>query len=210
MIRVDPAQLRLRDWIRPGDGIVIGQGTAEPLTLTETLVRQRHELGGVRAFLAAMFSDTFLPDGVDGIELTGMGGVGTNRRLIQAGVMDVIPNHVSQNAAFVADGTIACDVALVQVSPPDERGRYSLGLGADHTRAAVDKARVVIAEMNGLVPQTTCDVALTDADIDVLVETSRPPIQLERRRILIVIMHAIHARFPPRGQPWFHRRPSGR
>ncbi|HEX2540154.1 MAG TPA: acetyl-CoA hydrolase/transferase C-terminal domain-containing protein [Caldimonas sp.] len=178
MIRLDPAQLQLRDWIRPGDGIVMGQGTAEPLTLTEALVRQRRELGGVRAFLAAMFSDTFLPGGVDGIELTGMGGVGTNRRLIQAGALDVIPGHVSQNVAFIADGTIACDVALVQVSPPDEHGRYSLGLGADHSRAAVDKARVVIAEMNRLVPQTTCDVALTEADIDVLVETSRPPIQL--------------------------------
>jgi acyl-CoA hydrolase len=178
MIRVDPVQLDLRQWIRPGDGIVIGQGTAEPLTLTEALVRQRGELGGVSAFLAAMFSDTFLPGAVDGIELTGMGGVGTNRRLIQAGAMDVVPNHVSQNVQFIADGTIACDVALVQVSAPDEHGRYSLALGADHSRAAVDKARVVIAEMNRLVPQSTCDVALGEADIDVLVETSRPPIQL--------------------------------
>ena len=82
MIRVDAAQLRLADWIRPGDGIVMGQGTAEPLTLTEALVRQRGELGGVRAFLAAMFSDTFQPGAVDGIALHGMGGVGTNRRLI--------------------------------------------------------------------------------------------------------------------------------
>ena len=61
MIRVDAAQLRLADWIRPGDAIVMGQGTAEPLTLTEALVRQRGELGGVRAFLCAMFSDTFNP-----------------------------------------------------------------------------------------------------------------------------------------------------
>ena len=37
--------------------------------------------------------------------------------------------------------------------------------------------------MNRLVPQTTCDVALSDADIDVLVETSRPPIQLPSRPI---------------------------
>lgn len=178
MIRVDAAQLDLRRWIRPGDGIVMGQGTAEPLTLTEALVRQRAGLGGVRAFLCAMFSDTFLPGQTDGLELQGMGGVGTNRRLIKAGAMDVLPCHVSQMAEFIGDGTIACDVALVQVSPPDEQGRYSLGLGADHTRAAVDKARVVIAEMNHLVPQSTCDVALLEADIDVLVETRRAPIQL--------------------------------
>ncbi|HEV7575788.1 MAG TPA: acetyl-CoA hydrolase/transferase C-terminal domain-containing protein [Caldimonas sp.] len=178
MIRVDATRLRLADWIRPGDGIVMGQGTAEPLTLTEALVRQRGELGGVSAFLGAMFSDTFRPGEVDGISLRGMGGVGTNRRLIQDGAMDVLPCHVSQNAELIADGTIACDIALVQVAPADANGRYSLGLGADHTRAAVDKARVVIAEVNRQVPQTTCDVALTEADIDVVIETDRQPIQL--------------------------------
>lgn len=107
-----------------------------------------------------------------------MGGVGTNRRLIQAGVMDVLPCHVSQVADFITGGEIACDVALVQLSPPDAQGRYSLGLGADHTRAAVDKARVVIAEVNSRVPQTPCARALTAQDIDVAVHTTRQPIQL--------------------------------
>jgi acyl-CoA hydrolase len=175
---VDAAQLDLREWIRPGDGIVLGQGTAEPLTLTEALVRQRLELGGVRVYLAAMFSDTFMPDRCDGLQLTGMGGVGSNRRLIRAGVMDVLPCHVSQVSEFILGGEIPCDVALVQLSPPDEHGRYSLGLGADHSRAAVDKARVVIAEVNARVPQVGCDVALTADDIDLMVETDRQPIQL--------------------------------
>ncbi len=178
MKQLDATQLDLREWIRPGDGIVMGQGTAEPLTLTEALVQQRAGLGGVRLFLAVMFSDTFLPDNCDGFQVFGMGGVGTNRRLIKAGVMDVLPCHVSQVSTFIEGGEIPCDVALVQVSPADEHGRYSLGLGADHTRAAVDKARVVIAEVNDRVPQTACDVALTAADIDVVVHTSRQPVQL--------------------------------
>jgi len=172
------AQLDLREWIRPGDGVVIGQGTAEPLTLSEALVAQRAALGGVRVYLAAMFSDTFLPGACDGLAITGMGGVGSNRRLIKAGVMDVLPCHYSQVSGFIAGGEIPCDVALVQLSPPDEHGRYSLGLGADHTRAAVDKARIVIAEVNRRVPQVCCDVALTPDDIDVLIETDRQPIQL--------------------------------
>ena len=178
MIRIEADRLELRAWIRPGDAIVMGQGPAEPQTLTEALVRQRGELGGVSAFLCVLFSDTFVPGHVEGIALRGMGGVGTNRRLVRAGAMDVVPCHVSQNAEFIRNGTIGCDVALVQVSPPDEHGRYSLGLGADHTRAAIDKARVVIAEVNRRVPQSSCDVAVTEADIDVLVETDRPLIQL--------------------------------
>jgi acyl-CoA hydrolase len=178
VIRVDAAQFDLHEWIRPGDGIVMGQGTAEPLTLTEALVRQRRDLGGVQVFLGAMFSDTFDPAQTDGLELRGLGGIGTSRRLVKTGVLDVIPCHVSQVGEFIVGGQIPCEIALVQVSPPDEHGRYSLGLAGDYTRTAVDKARVVIAEMNQLVPQTTCDAALSEGDIDVLVETCRPPIQL--------------------------------
>lgn len=178
MIKIDAAQLDLSEWIRPGEAIVIGQGTAEPLTLTEALVRQRANLGGARPFLCAMFSDTFLPGQCDGLNLRGIGGLGTNRRLIKAGLMDVVPCHVSQISEFITSGEIACDVAFVQVSPPDEQGRYSLGLAGDFTRAAVDKARLVIVEMNHSVPQTNCDHLLTIDDIDVLIETRRPPIQL--------------------------------
>ena len=178
MKRVAPEALQLREWIRPGDGILTGQGTAEPQTLTEALVRQRATLGGVRVFLCAMFSDTFAPGQVDGLEMRCNGGVGSNRKLVKAGAMEVMPCHVSQLPGLIEGGQIPCDVALVQVSPPDEQGRYSLGLAGDYTRQMVDRARVVIAEMNHLVPQTTCDYALTEADIDVLVETRRPPLEL--------------------------------
>ena len=178
MIRIDPSHLDLRKWIRKGDHILVAQGTAEPQTLTEKLVEQRAELGGVNTFLGAMFSETFQSDAVGGLGLRGIGGVGTNRRLIKASRMRVIPAHVSQIPAFIESGSIGCDVAFVQVSPPDEIGRYSLGLAADYTRIAVDKARIVIAEMNRQVPQSLCDGALTEADIDVLVETDRPLLEL--------------------------------
>ena len=178
MRTVDAAQLDLRDWIRPGDGIVVGQGTGEPLTLTEALVAQRAGLGGVRVFLAAMFSDTFHSGRVDGLELLGNLGVGTNRRLIKAGLMDVLPCHVSQVEDFIEGGQIACDVALVQLAPPDEQGRYSLGLSGDSMHTAAKKARVVIAEVNHRVPQTPGEHWLTDADIDVRTDVSRQPIQL--------------------------------
>ena len=56
MIRIDPSHLDLRKWIRKGDHILVAQGTAEPQTLTEKLVEQRAELGGVNTFLGAMFS----------------------------------------------------------------------------------------------------------------------------------------------------------
>jgi acyl-CoA hydrolase len=198
VIKCLSADLELGRWIRPGDGLVVGQGTAEPLTLTGALVAQRAELGGVNVFLCAVFSHTFRPGETDGLHLRSNGCVGTNRRLSNAGLLDIVPCHVSQLEEFIADGRIACDVALIQVSRPDEHGNFSLGLGADHSYAAVKKARVVIAEMNHRVPQTCCDVMLTADDIDVLVETDRPLLQLPsasigdlERRIAANVEHYI-------------------
>lgn len=178
MIEVAADALSLRDWIRPGDGIVFSQGTAEPLSLTEALVRKRATLGGVGVFLTATFSDTFLPGHCDGLTLRSNGCVGTSRRLVQAGLLRVVPCHVSQIGEFMRDGRIACDVALVQVSAPDDQGRCSLGLAADTMGIAAPRARVVIAEVNHQVPQTHGDHHLDADDIDVLVHSRRAPLQL--------------------------------
>ena len=68
--------LDLAGLIRPGDRIVVGQGTAEPLTLTEALVAQRHSIGPVTVFLGAVFSGTFTPERTDGMAFQGYGGIG--------------------------------------------------------------------------------------------------------------------------------------
>jgi hypothetical protein len=48
--------LELARYIRPGDTVVWAQGTAEPLTLSEALVRQRHAIGPITLFLGPAFS----------------------------------------------------------------------------------------------------------------------------------------------------------
>ena len=44
------------------------------------------------------------------------------------------------------------DVAVIQVSTPDEDGYCSFGVSCDYTKAAAEKASVVIAEMNDIMP----------------------------------------------------------
>ena len=149
---VDAAQLDLRQWVRHGDGIVTGQGTAEPLTLTEALVAQRGGLGGVRLFLAAMFSDTFLPVKCNGIEIIGMGGVGSNRRLIKAGVMrGTLSRIVAQLSGPVTTARSDVDVAGTENSAARLRGlplklrvRAMIGLAApQHRDALAQRARAL-------------------------------------------------------------------
>lgn len=178
MQKLDAGKLDLRNIVRPGDTIIWGQACAEPLTLTEALMAQRADLGGITVFLGSGFSDTLRPEYADHIRFLGMGAVGSNRRLAKAGVLDVLPCHVSKMESYVADGIIPCDVAFVQVAPRDETGHFSLGLASDYIRAAVRRARVVVAEMNVNVPQVPCVEPLTADDIDFLVESDRPLVEL--------------------------------
>lgn len=175
---IDAKALDLRSIIRPGDTILWGQACGEPLTLTEALIAQRADLGGVTAFLGSGFSNTLKPEYADHIRFVGVGAAGTHRRLTKAGVLDVVPCHISKMEGYVADGVLPCDVAFVQVAPADENGQYSLGLISDYIRAAVRRARVVIAEVNAQVPQVPCAEPLTEDEIDIAIHTDRPLVEL--------------------------------
>ena len=94
-----------------------GQACAEPQTLTEALVLQRASLGGVSVLLGASYSETIKPEHADHLRLVGLGAMGGTRRLTAAGVLEVIPCHMGQLPAYLAQGLIGCDVAMVQVAP---------------------------------------------------------------------------------------------
>ncbi|MEN9773953.1 MAG: hypothetical protein RL322_1023 [Pseudomonadota bacterium] len=175
---VRPDSLDLSHITRPGDQIIWGQACGEPLTLTEALVCQRAALGGVSVFMGACFSNTFKPEHADFIRFKAFGAIGSSRRLSRAGVLDLVPCHLSRIAPYIEQGAIACDVAFVQVAPADEHGHYSLGLVSDYIRSAVRKARCVVAEVNAQVPQVRCVDPLTPDEIDYLIETDRPLIEV--------------------------------
>ena len=56
-----PADLDFARWVKPGDTILCGQGTAEPRSLTRHLIAQADRLGPLRLFLGPVFSDSFPP-----------------------------------------------------------------------------------------------------------------------------------------------------
>jgi GNAT superfamily N-acetyltransferase len=62
------------------------------------------------------------------------------------------------------------DVAIVQVSEPDASGFFSLGISVDVARSAVEAARVVIAQVNPLMPRTCGDTLIAAENIHYLVD----------------------------------------
>jgi acyl-CoA hydrolase len=168
--------------VRPGDGIICGQACAEPQTLLEALVAQRAGLGGVRLFLGATYSGIVKPEHGDHLRLSSYGAIGRSRALADAGVLEVLPVPYSRLGPLIRDKAIACDVVMVQVSPPNARGEYSLGLAADYLIPAMEAARVLVAEVNDQVPWTYAERVFGKEDFSLMVQSSRPPASLPAPR----------------------------
>ena len=161
--------------IRPGDGIIWGQACAEPQTLVEALVSQRAGLGGVGCFLGSSYSGILQPAHADHLRLSSYCGIGVNRALADAGALEILPLPYSQLGPLIRDGRIKCDVLFLQVSAPNARGEYSLGLAADYLIPALDACRAIVAEVNAQVPWTHTERLLTAGDFDLMVQSSRTP-----------------------------------
>ncbi|MES2157992.1 MAG: acetyl-CoA hydrolase/transferase C-terminal domain-containing protein [Pseudomonadota bacterium] len=169
--------VHLAVYLRPGDHIVLGQACGEPTSLVDALIEQGRDIPGLSAFIATSFSGLFTPATADSFALSSMGAIGALRAMTKAGALQVIPVHVSQVGPLITAGIIPCDVAMIQVSPADEHGNHSCGLISDYVRAAVDKARIVIAEINAAVPFTPGETIPASA-IDVAIHVNRPPVQV--------------------------------
>jgi len=164
--------------IRPGDALIWGQACAEPLTLIEAVIAQRAALSGCRVFVGSSYSGLLRPEHTDHLRLASYCGTGSNRALVDAGALDIVPAPYSRLGALLRSRSIGCDVVLLQVSPPNARGEYSLGLGVEYLAPALEVARAVVAEVNDQVPWTHTAPLLRRGDFDLLVETSRAPATL--------------------------------
>jgi acyl-CoA hydrolase len=167
--------LELARFIRPGDGIVLGQACAEPQTLSAALVAQRAAFSGASVFLGVNYAGVIRPEHADHLRLSAYCGAGHNRALADAGVLDIHPHPYSRLAPLIRERKIPCDVALVQVSPPNQRGEYSMGLAVDYLLPAMQSARAVIAEVNDRIPWTHTERLFRKADFALLVEASYEP-----------------------------------
>ena len=87
---------------------------------------------------------------------------------------DYTPIFLSQVPGLFKSKRVAIDAALVMVSPPDEHGFCSLGVSVDITKAAVESARLVIAQVNAAMPRTLGDCFVHVDQIHYLVAHDEP------------------------------------
>ena len=163
--------------LQPGDTLIWGQATSEPLTLTRALTRQRQHLPRVRLMMGIDLSQTIRPEHHDAFDFAGYCGAGGMRQLAMAGLLDLYPLPYSQLAHEIHEGHCKADVVLVQVSSPNAQGQYSLGLSNDWLIPALRSARAVIAEVNAEVPWTHGAISLNESDIALKVAARHAPLE---------------------------------
>ena len=99
---------------------------------------------------------------------------GNVRCAVQLGFADYIPVFLGETQRLYRDGYLPCDVAMIQVCPPDEHGYVSMGTSVDATLAAVEIAKTVIAVVNPNVPRAFGDAMIPLNMIDIIVEDNTP------------------------------------
>ena len=100
--------------------------------------------------------------------------VGPNVRAnVNAGYADYLPVHLGESQKLYRSGALRCDVAMVQVSLPDENGMVSLGTSVDCSLAAIESTKHAIGVVNPNVPFAYGDLVSLDA-FEFLVQDDTP------------------------------------
>lgn len=166
--------------IRAGERVFVGTACATPRTLVAALEALRPAPADVE--LLHFLTDHAIAHDAAGRPLTQFRHrcffVGQDvRAAVRLGLADYVPISLASVPRLMANGRIPVDVALIQVSMPDEFGYVSLGLSVDVIPAAVASARLVIAEVNPQMPRTLGDAMLHVGEIDHLVPVDTPVIE---------------------------------
>jgi acyl-CoA hydrolase/GNAT superfamily N-acetyltransferase len=170
--------------IEPGMSIFLGTGVAEPRTLVKALMTsemsnlsdleliQIVSLGDAISFQKGLTNHKFR------LKTFFSGWLASEA--ITSGSVDMIPCRLSCIPKLVESGAIRVDVAFVQISPPDEEGYASLGVSVDVAKYAMERASLVIGEINPLTPRTMGNTFVNVKDFNYLVRATEPPIYFPR------------------------------
>ena len=173
--RVTTAEEALRV-VRSGDHVWVHAGCNHPEELVRAMVARAADLRGVEVthlmtFGSAAYAE---PRHAGSFRHRALFTGANVREAVNDGRADFVPVHLSEIPALVRTGDLAVDVALIHVSPPDEHGFCSYGVGVECTKAAAERARTVIALVNRRMPRSLGDSFIHASRLTHVVETDRP------------------------------------
>jgi acetyl-CoA hydrolase len=165
--------------IKSGDRVWIHPGCNTPTTLINAMVERAPELEDVEVVhILTLAEAPYAAPGMAGhFRHRSLFTGGNVRDAVNEGRADFVPIHLHQVPQLISRGELPIDVALVHISPPDEHGFCSYGVGVDATKTAVENADTVIAMINRQMPRTLGDSFVHVSKLTKVVEVDEELIQ---------------------------------
>ena len=171
--------------VQSGMRVYIHPGCAEPEVLAGALIERAPFVRDVEIvhLLTLGRADYVAPEMAGHFRHNAM-FIGANvREAVNDGRADYTPVYLSEIEGLFESGQMPIDVALIQVSPPDDHGFCSFGVGVDTTLTAAKTAHMVVAQVNDQMPRTYGDSFIHISRLGAIVEVSRPLCELPREEI---------------------------
>ena len=145
--------------IKSGDRVYVHPGCAMPEIIVDAMCARSGELTDVEVIhLLTVGNTTYSLPEMEGHFRHNALFIGKNvRAAVNDGRADFTPIFLSEVPALFYRGILPLDVALIHVSPPDEHGFCSFGVGVECTKPATEVAKIIIAQVNPQMPRTLGD-----------------------------------------------------
>lgn len=143
-------------FIKSGNRVFIHGGAATPVSLVKAMQQRAAELENVELVSITSLGEVNFdePEHRRAFFFNSLFVSAATRSVANSDRGDYVPIFLSQIPQLFRKNILPIDVALIQVSPPDGHGYCSLGTSVDIARAAVDTAKIIIAQVNSRMPRT--------------------------------------------------------
>jgi 4-hydroxybutyrate CoA-transferase len=156
--------------LRPRSTIVLHSACAEPSYLANQLATHATALREVRLYTMMPMGETpYVAAPAESLRLVTFFPGKELREAANSGRVEVMRTTLSAIPKLFSDGTVKVDMLMLQLSPPDENGRMSLGISVDYMPAVLAQRPMVIAEINPNMPRTFGDTVVREHQIDYFV-----------------------------------------
>ncbi|VVB69414.1 Uncharacterised protein [uncultured archaeon] len=113
----------------------------------------------------------------------------STRNSVNRSAADYTPIFLSSVPELFRSELVPVDVALIQTSLPDKHGYLSLGISVDIVLAAVEKAELVVAQVNENMPRTHGDGFINIKEIDFLLPHDEPLLEYSVKAPSDIVQH---------------------
>ena len=162
--------------IRSGDHVWIHAGCNNPEELIRAMVGRADELRGVEVshLMTFGYADYVHPRYSESFRHRSLFTGANVRAALQEGRADYVPVFLGEIPKLIESRILPVNVALLHLSPPDEHGFCSFGVGVECTKAAAERAETVIALVNRRMPRALGDSFIHVSRLTHVVEIDRP------------------------------------